>query len=80
MFEASGARKRGISSADVSLNGVPTLGPASRKGSKKRVSTRASSQEPRRAVHASLPSAASSVPLRKRLLLLNGSDQYLHQC
>lgn len=66
MVEASGARKRGISSVDVSSDGVPAPVLASRKGSKKRVSVKASSQEPRRAVHASLPSAASSVPPRKR--------------
>ena len=34
-------------------------------GANKSVSARASSQEPRRAVHANLPSAASSIPLRK---------------
>ena len=66
MFENSGARKREISSLDVSSDGVPIHVPASRKGSKRRVSARASSQEPRRAVLASLISAASSVPLRKR--------------
>ena len=66
MIEASGVRKRGISSVDVSSDGAPTRVPASRKGAKKRVSDRASSQEPRRAVHANLPSAASSIPLRKR--------------
>ena len=66
MFDASGARKQGISSVDVSSDGVPTPVPASRKGSKKRVSARASSQEPRRTIHANLPSAASSIPLRKR--------------
>ena len=66
MIEASGVRKRGISSVDVSSDGAPTRVPASRKGAKKRVSARASSQEPRRAVHANLPSAASSIPLRKR--------------
>ena len=66
MVEASGARKRGISSVDVSSDGVPAPVLASCKGSKKRVSVKASSQEPRRAVHASLPSAASSVPPRKR--------------
>ena len=65
MIEASGARKRGISSVDVSSDGVSTPVPASRKGSRKRVSGRASSQEPRRAVHANLPSAASPIPLRK---------------
>ena len=68
MIEASGVRKRGISSVDVSSDGAPTRVPASRNGAKKRVSARASShdQEPRRAVHANLPSAASSIPLRKR--------------
>ena len=66
MIEASGVRKRGISSVDVSSNGTHTPVPASRKGAKKRVSARASSQEPRRAVHANLPSAASYIPLRKR--------------
>ena len=66
MIEASGVRKRGISSVDVSSDGAPTRVPASRTGAKKRVSDRASSQEPRRAVHANLPSAASSIPLRKR--------------
>ena len=66
MIEASGVRKRGISSVDVSSGGVHTPVPASCKGAKKRVSVRASSQEPRRAVHANLPSAASSIPLRKR--------------
>ena len=66
MIEASGVRKRGISSVDVSSDGAPTRVPASRKGAKKRVSAWASSQEPRRAVHANLPSAASSIPLRKR--------------
>ncbi|XP_044173964.1 uncharacterized protein LOC114947486 [Acropora millepora] len=66
MIEASGVRKRGISSVDVSSDGAPTRVPASRNGAKKRVSDRASSQEPRRAVHANLPSAASSIPLRKR--------------
>ena len=66
MIEASGVRKRGISSVDVSSDGAPTRVPASRKGAKKRVSARASSQEPQRAVHANLPSAASSIPLRKR--------------
>ena len=66
MSEASGVRKRGISSVDVSSDGAPTRVPASRKGAKKRVSARASSQEPRRGVHANLPSAASSIPLRKR--------------
>ena len=67
MIEASGVRKRGISSVDVSSDGAPTRRvPASRKGEKKRVSARASSQEPRRAIHANLPSAASSIPLRKR--------------
>ena len=40
--------------------------PASRKGAKKRVAARASSQEPRRAVLVNLPSAASSITLRKR--------------
>ena len=66
MIEASAARKLGISSVDVSSDGVPTPVPDSKKGSKKRVSARASSQEPPRAVHANLPSAASSIPLRKR--------------
>lgn len=66
MIEASGVRKRGISSVDVSSDGAPTRVPASRNGAKKRVSDRASSQEPRCAVHANLPSAASSIPLRKR--------------
>ena len=66
MIEASGVRKRGISSVDVSSDGAPTRVPASRNGAKKRVSHRASSQEPRRAVHANLPSAVSSIPLRKR--------------
>ena len=66
MIEASGVRKRGISSVDVSSDGAPTCVPASRKGAKKRVSARASSQQPRRAVHANLPSAALSIPLRKR--------------
>ena len=66
MIEASGVRKRGISSVDVSSDGTHTPVPASCKGAKKRVSARASSQEPRRAVHANLPSAASSIPLRKR--------------
>ena len=66
VIEASGARKQGISSVDVSSDGVHTPVPASRKGSKKRVLARASSQEPRRAVNANLPSAASSIPLRKR--------------
>ncbi|XP_044173945.1 putative uncharacterized protein DDB_G0277255 [Acropora millepora] len=66
MIEASGVRKRGISSVDVSSDGAPTRVPASRNGAKKRVSDRASSQEPRRAVHANLPSAVSSIPLRKR--------------
>ena len=66
MIEASGVRKRGISSVDVSSDGARTPVPASCKGAKKRVSARASSQEPRRAVHANLPSAASSIPLRKR--------------
>ena len=66
MIEASGSRKRGISSVAVSPDGVPTPVPASHKGSKKRMSSRASSQEPRRTVHANLPSAASSFPLRKR--------------
>ena len=53
-------------SLDVSSDRVLIHDPASRKGSKRRVSARASSQEPRRAVLASLISAASSVPLRKR--------------
>ena len=66
MIEASGVRKRGISSVNVSSDGAPTRVPASRNGAKKRVSDRASSQEPRRAVHANLPSAVSSIPLRKR--------------
>ncbi|XP_029204327.2 uncharacterized protein LOC114968353 [Acropora millepora] len=66
MIEASCVRKRGISSVDVSSDGAPTRVPASRNGAKKRVSDRASSQEPRRAVHANLPSAVSSIPLRKR--------------
>ncbi|XP_044173192.1 uncharacterized protein LOC122957255 [Acropora millepora] len=66
MIEASGVRKRGISSVDVSSDGAPTRVPASRNGAKKRVSDRASSQEPRRAVHANLPSAVSSIPLHKR--------------
>ena len=66
MIEASGVRKRGISSVDVSSNGAPTRVTASHNGAKKRVAARASSQEPRRAVHANLPSAASSIPLRKR--------------
>ena len=66
MIEASGVRKRGISSVDVSSDGAPTRVPASRKGAKKRVLARASSQEARRAVQANLPSAASSIPLRKR--------------
>ena len=66
MIEASCARKRGIPSVDVSSDGVSTPVPDSRKESKKRVSARASSQEPRRAIHANLPSAVSSIPLRKR--------------
>ena len=65
MIEASGAWKQGILSVDVSSDGAPTRVPASRKGAKKRVSASASSQEPWRAVHAYLPSAASSIPLRK---------------
>ena len=56
MIEASGVRKRGISSLDVSSDGAPTRVPASRKGAKKRVSASPSSQEPRRAVHATLHS------------------------
>ena len=66
MIEASSVRKRGISSVDVSSDGAHTLVPASCKGAKKTVSAKASSQEPRRAVHANLPSAVSSIPLRKR--------------
>ena len=66
MIEASGVRKGGISSVDVSSDGAHTPVPASSKGAKKRVSARASSQEPRRAVYANLPSTASSIPLRKR--------------
>ena len=66
MIEASGVRKRGISSVDVSSDGAHTPVPASYKGAKKKVSARASSQEPRLAVHANLPSAASSIPLLKR--------------
>ena len=66
MIEASGVRKRGISSVDVSSDGAATRVPASRNGAKKRVSARTSSQEPRRAVHANLLSAGSSIPLRKR--------------
>ena len=38
MIEASGVRKQGISSVDVSLDGAPTRVPASRNGAKKRVS------------------------------------------
>ena len=66
MIEAFGVRKRGILSVDVSLDGAPTRVLASRNRAKKRVLGRASSQEPWRAVHANLPSAASSIPLRKR--------------
>ena len=84
MIEASGVRKRGISSVDVSSDGAPTRVPASRNGAKKRVSDRASSQEPRRAVHANLPSFPFRlflyVSVQKSLLLLNGSDHYFHQC
>ena len=78
MIEASGVRKQRISSVDVSSDGAPTRVPASCKGAKKGVLARASSQEPRRAVHANLPSAALSIP--QFLLLLNGSDHYFHQC
>ena len=46
MIEAFGVRKRGILSVDVSLDGAPTRVLASRNGAKKRVSGRASSQEP----------------------------------
>ena len=51
---------------DVSSDGAHTPVPASCKGAKKGVSAKASSQEPLRAVHANLPSAASSIPLRER--------------
>ena len=64
MIEASGVRRQGISCVDVSSDGAHTPVPASCKGAKRKVSARASSQE--RAVHANLPSAASSIPLRKR--------------
>ena len=66
MIEASGVGKRGISSVDVSWDGAHTPVPATCKGAKKRVSAGASNQKTRRAVHANLPSAASSIPLRKR--------------
>ena len=66
MIEASSVRKRGISPVDVSSDGAHTPVPASCKGAKKRVSAEASSQEPLRAVHANLPPAVLSIPLRKR--------------
>ena len=50
----------------VDVSSFHTPVPASCKGAKKGVSAKASSQEPRRAVHANLPSAASFIPLRKR--------------
>ena len=83
MIAASSVRKRGISSVDVSSDGAHTPVPASSKGAKKTVSAAASSQEPRRAVHAICPLQFRlflCVSVLKCLLLLNGSDHYLHQC
>ena len=77
MIEASGVRKRGISSVDVSSDGAHTPVPASCKGAKKKVSARASSQEPICLLQLRL---FLYVSVLKCLLLLNGSGHYLHQC
>ena len=85
MVEASGARKRGISSVDISSDGVPAPVLASRKGSKKRVSVKASFLKSLGAL--SMPACLLQpllflrVSVLKCLLplkLLNGSDHCLH--